>query len=68
MQSNKNTDPSIMLLKDDKSYPYIVVTTEEDYPRIKLTRKVAKDKNLYYGPYSSTSEQTRESHKKMFPI
>jgi excinuclease ABC subunit C len=59
-----------VLLKDDKSYPYIVVTTEEDYPRIKLTRKVAKDKNLYYGPYSSTKvvRDTIEVIRKLFPI
>ena len=31
------------LLKDDKTYPYIKVTTEEDYPRIFMTRKVKKD-------------------------
>lgn len=59
-----------VLLKDDKSYPYIVVTTEEDYPRIMLTRKVAKDKNLYYGPYSSTKvvRDTIEVIRKLFPI
>ena len=41
------------LLKDDKTYPYIKVTTGEDYPRIFLTRKVRKDNSRYYGPYTS---------------
>ncbi|HZJ57892.1 MAG TPA: excinuclease ABC subunit UvrC, partial [Clostridia bacterium] len=59
-----------ILLKDDKSYPYIKVTMEEDYPRIMLTRDVARDKNLYYGPYSSTKvvRDTIEVIKKLFPI
>ena len=41
------------LLKDDKTYPYIKVTTGEDYPRIFMTRKVRKDNAKYYGPYTS---------------
>ena len=41
------------LLKDDKTYPYIKVTTGEDYPRIFMTRKVKKDNAKYYGPYTS---------------
>ena len=41
------------LLKDDKTYPYIKVTTEEDYPRIFMTRKVKKDHAKYFGPYTS---------------
>ena len=41
------------LLKDDKTYPYIKVTTGEDYPRVFMTRKVRKDNAKYYGPYTS---------------
>lgn len=41
-----------VLLKDDKTYPYIKVTIQEDYPRIFLTRKVYKDKAKYFGPYT----------------
>ena len=41
-------------LKDDKSYPYIKVTSE-DYPKIIMTRTRAGDKAKYYGPYSGTS-------------
>lgn len=41
-----------VLLRDDKTYPYIMVTTTEDYPRIIKTRIVKKDGNKYFGPYS----------------
>jgi len=41
-----------VLLRDDKTYPYIVVTTTEDYPRVLKTRIIAKDGNKYFGPYS----------------
>lgn len=42
-----------ILLKDDKTYPFIKVTVGEDYPRIQIVRRVKKDKARYYGPYSS---------------
>lgn len=59
-----------ILLKDDKDYPYIKITMEEDYPRILLTRTVNKDKNLYFGPYGSTKvvRDTIDVIKKLFPI
>jgi len=41
-----------VLLRDDKTYPYIMVTTTEDYPRVVKTRIIAKDGNKYFGPYS----------------
>ena len=41
-----------VLLRDDKTYPYIVVTVGEDYPQIKKTRIVKKDGSKYFGPYS----------------
>ncbi|MCU1347646.1 MAG: Excinuclease subunit [Acidobacteria bacterium] len=41
-----------ILLRDDKSYPYIKVTTSEDYPRVVFTRRVDRKKgDLYYGPF-----------------
>ncbi len=43
-----------ILLKDDKHYPYIKVTIREPFPRIQLTRKMVKDGNRYYGPYTSS--------------
>ncbi len=41
------------LLVDDKTYPYIKVSVDEQYPRITMTRKVKKDKARYFGPYTS---------------
>ncbi len=41
------------LLKDDKTYPYVKVTVEEAFPRVLFSRRMARDKNRYYGPFSS---------------
>ncbi len=41
-----------VLLRDDKTYPYIMVTTGETYPRVVKTRRIRKDGNRYFGPYS----------------
>ena len=41
------------MLKDDKHYPYIRLTANEDYPRIMLARERKKDKAKYFGPYTS---------------
>ena len=41
-----------VLLRDDKTYPYIMVTVSEKFPRIVKTRVLKKDGNKYFGPYS----------------
>ena len=41
------------MLKDDKSYPFIKVTVQETYPRVLFARRMKKDKNRYFGPYTS---------------
>lgn len=41
------------LLKDDKNYPYIKLTVDEDYPRVFMVHRKSKDKALYFGPYMS---------------
>ncbi len=41
------------MLKDDKSYPYIKVTVNEEFPRVLYARKAKKDKAKYFGPYTS---------------
>lgn len=41
------------MLRDDKTYPYIKLTVREDYPRIQIVRQIKKDKNRYFGPFSS---------------
>ena len=40
-----------VLLRDDKTYPYIKLTLYEKYPRVYFTRRVKKDGSLYFGPY-----------------
>ncbi len=44
-----------ILLKDDKSYPYIKVTTGEEYPRLQFVRKRNNDRARYFGPYSGAT-------------
>jgi excinuclease ABC subunit C len=48
-----------ILLKDDKSYPYIKVTLQEAWPRVLTTRKVLEDGARYFGPYASAGAVRR---------
>lgn len=59
-----------ILLKDDKHYPFIKITTNEDFPRAIITRILAKDGAKYFGPYADVSAvyETMELIKKLFPI
>jgi excinuclease ABC subunit C len=59
-----------ILLKDDKQYPFIKVTTGEKYPRVFMTRQVLKDKALYFGPYTSADavKKTLEVIHDIYPI
>lgn len=59
-----------ILLKDDKNYPYIKVTLNEDYPRIIMTRKMEKDGSKYFGPYTSVNDvkKTIDFLKKIFQL
>ncbi len=41
-------------MKDDKRYPYIEITTGEDYPRMRIVRKVARRASRYFGPYTDS--------------
>lgn len=58
------------MLKDDKTYPYIKVTVDEDYPRIFMTRKVLRDSSKYFGPYISAEaiRDTIEVLRKLYRI
>ncbi len=58
-----------VLLKDDKSYPWIAVTNEL-YPRVFLTRHHVKDGSRYYGPYSNTAvaRTVLELIRELYPI
>jgi excinuclease ABC subunit C len=44
------------MLKDDKHYPYIKVTVNEEFPRVLFTRMMSKDKSKYFGPYTSAKD------------
>lgn len=59
-----------VLLRDDKTYPYIKVTTNEDFPRVLKVRKVIKDKAKYFGPYTNTTavNDTLGIIKNIYPI
>jgi len=59
-----------ILLKDDKNYPYIKITVNEDYPRILFTRRVEMDGAKYFGPYSSAFavRETIKLLRHMFPL
>lgn len=45
-----------VLLKDDKTFPYIKVTLQDKYPRLVLTRKLVNDGSKYFGPYTSVGD------------
>ena len=49
-------------LKDDKSFPYLKLTTVERYPGVYLTRKVEDDRAGYYGPFSPASQARKTIH------
>ncbi len=57
-------------LKDDKFYPFIKITTNEDFPRVFVTRNFAKDGNKYFGPYTNGAAvyETINLIRKVFPI
>ncbi len=51
-----------VMLRDDKTYPYIKFTASEKYPRVYFTRRVKKDGSLYFGPYFPPSLARRILH------
>lgn len=58
-----------VLLKDDKSFPYIKITNEK-HPRLEVTRKVYKDKGKYFGPYPNAfaAQQTKKLLDRLYPL
>ena len=58
------------MLKDDKTYAYIKVTASEEYPRILFSRQMKKDKNKYFGPFTSAGavKDTIELIRKIYRI
>ncbi len=59
-----------ILLKDDKTYPYIKVTLGETYPRVLFSRQMKKDKSQYFGPYTSAGavKDTIELIRKLYQL
>lgn len=58
-----------VLLKDDKTYPYIKITNEP-HPRLEVTRRILKDKAKYFGPYPNAyaAQQTKKLLDRMYPL
>ena len=62
--------PFNVRLKDDKSYPYIKITLNDDFPRIERTRKLPNDGSRYFGPYASASsvDEAMNLVRRLFPF
>lgn len=66
----KKYDPKYnVLLKDDKSYPYLKITSER-HPRLLVVRKVKKDKGKYFGPYPNViaARETKKLLDRLYPL
>ncbi|MEK4759215.1 excinuclease ABC subunit UvrC [Viridibacillus sp. FSL E2-0187] len=66
----KTHDPKYnIMLKDDKTYPYIKITNEK-HPRLLIVRKVKKDNGKYFGPYpnSFAANETKKLLDRLYPL
>ncbi len=58
-----------ILLRDDKTYPYIYIDLKKTFPRFEITRNVIKGKNIkYFGPFTTASREILESLYQLFPL
>ncbi|MFT5701484.1 MAG: excinuclease ABC subunit C [Desulforhopalus sp.] len=59
-----------IILRDDKNYPYIKVTIQEEWPRVHMARRKSRDKARYFGPYSSSGAMwaTLRLISSLFPL
>ncbi len=59
-----------IILRDDKSYPYLKLTVNEEWPRLEVTRRIAKDGSLYFGPYvpAGIMWETLKFIRRNFPL
>lgn len=58
-----------ILLRDDKTYPYIYIDESQNYPRFELTRKVVKGKNItYYGPFPTGGRALLDALYEVYPL
>jgi excinuclease ABC subunit C len=62
--------PFNVLLKDDKTFPYLKIKFNEEWPRLHITRRIDNDGSHYFGPYASISSlrQTLDILKRIFPL
>ncbi|WP_152559136.1 excinuclease ABC subunit UvrC [Tumebacillus flagellatus] len=61
--------PFNIMLRDDKTYPYIKITNEE-HPKLEIVRRVSKDKGKYFGPYpnSQAAYETKKLLDRLYPL
>ena len=59
-----------IMLRDDKTYPYLKITLQEEFPRMYITRRVVKDGGKYYGPYPDVGalRGTMKLLRSLFPV
>ena len=58
-----------ILLRDDKTYPYIFVDLKEEFPRFEITRKIKSGKEIkYFGPFTTASRDILNSLYELFPL
>jgi excinuclease ABC subunit C len=58
-----------ILLRDDKTYPYIYIDLNSDFPRFEITRKIIKGKNIkFFGPFATGGKDILESIYEIFPL
>ncbi|MGH7265783.1 MAG: excinuclease ABC subunit UvrC [Candidatus Rokuibacteriota bacterium] len=59
-----------IILRDDKHYPFLKLTTNEDFPRLMVARRVARDGATYYGPFYPTTalRETLRLVRQLFPL
>lgn len=59
-----------IMLRDDKTYPYLKITLNEKFPRLIISRRVIKDGSRYFGPYTNVGamKETLKLLKRVFPL
>ncbi len=59
-----------IILRDDKHYPFLKLTTNEEFPRLMVARRIAKDRATYYGPFypATALRETLRLVRQLFPL
>ena len=66
----QHRSPFNIRLRDDKSYPYIMITVEDEFPRVMFTRQQHRRGNLYFGPFANAAKvrETLDALARVFPV